>query len=407
MLSGTITNSFFDSGRTLVNLRTGGTTSNGTAVDVGTSGYFYDRTHPPLSAWNFDTVWAPSLSHDRAISSPKANHLGRHVQQRASSESTRRLVVWPHRAKLAGVRWVPVMLVMAACGDDSAIPAGADGGRDDAGEGRDGGVPDATPPDSGAIADAGPAADAPAPLDGGGDDGGSAMCDPEAMPTPNAGLAEAPGEDGCPRGMLRVESFCVDRYEASLAVVNDDDSLTSWSPYFNPGDRRVRALSLAGAVPQAYVSGTQSANACAEAGKRLCTDAEWLRACQGPASTTYPYGDTRDPGICRDSRIPHPAVEYFGTSEDWIWSMLDHPCLDQLPNTVALTGAHAGCVTAEGAFDMMGNLHEWTADPAGTFRGGFYVDTTINGAGCLYRTTAHVASYWDYSTGFRCCADPL
>jgi formylglycine-generating enzyme required for sulfatase activity len=56
---------------------------------------------------------------------------------------------------------------------------------------------------------------------------------------------------------------------------------------------------------------------------------------------------------------------------------------------------------------MMGNLHEWTADPAGTFRGGFYVDTTINGAGCLYRTTAHVASYWDYSTGFRCCADPL
>ena len=71
-----------------------------------------------------------------------------------------------------------------------------------------------------------------------------------------------------------------------------------------------------------------------------------------------------------------------------------------------LAGARDECVTAEGAFDMMGNLHEWTADPAGTFRGGFYVDTAINGNGCLYATTAHDVSHWDYSTGFRCCATP-
>jgi hypothetical protein len=62
-------------------------------------------------------------------------------------------------------------------------------------------------------------------------------------------------------------------------------------------------------------------------------------------------------------------------------------------------------VSADGIFDLMGNLHEWTADPAGTFRGGFYVDTTLNGEGCLYRTTAHNTLHWDYSTGFRCCAD--
>ena len=53
----------------------------------------------------------------------------------------------------------------------------------------------------------------------------------------------------------------------------------------------------------------------------------------------------------------------------------------------------------------MGNLHEWTADPTGTFRGGFYVDTTLNGDGCTYRTTAHGVSHRDYSTGFRCCAE--
>ena len=34
------------------------------------------------------------------------------------------------------------------------------------------------------------------------------------------------------------------------------------------------------------------------------------------------------------------------------------------------------------------------------------VDAKINGPGCEYRTTAHAPSYYDYSTGFRCCADP-
>lgn len=55
---------------------------------------------------------------------------------------------------------------------------------------------------------------------------------------------------------------------------------------------------------------------------------------------------------------------------------------------------------------MMGNLNEWTADANGTYRGGYYVDTAINGQGCLYTTTAHDMDYLDYSTGFRCCADP-
>jgi len=34
---------------------------------------------------------------------------------------------------------------------------------------------------------------------------------------------------------------------------------------------------------------------------------------------------------------------------------------------------------------MMGNLHEWTADPAGTFRGGFYVDTKVERPGLPVR----------------------
>lgn len=235
-------------------------------------------------------------------------------------------------------------------------------------------------------------------------EGGS--CDPADMPTPNDGLTEAAGSGGCPTGMVRVGAFCIDRYEASLVLVDDGGAIGSWSPFHPPDGVRVAAISAAGAVPQGYISGTQAAAACAEAGKRLCTNTEWLDACRGATDRVYPYGDTRVDGRCNDARAVHPAVERFGTSADWIWSRLGDACINQLPDSIALTGAHPECVTAEGAFDMMGNLHEWTSDPAGTFRGGFYADTRVNGEGCLYRTTAHSIGHWDYSTGFRCCATP-
>jgi hypothetical protein len=232
------------------------------------------------------------------------------------------------------------------------------------------------------------------------------MCDPTVMQYPNTGLVEAAGEGGCRSGMVPVtDTLCVDRYEASLVEVAMDGSTTEWSPFHHPGTRRMRALSRAGAVPQAYIDGVRARMACEEAGKRLCTDTEWLRACQGNAGSTYPYGDSRMTGVCNDHRDRHPAVERFGSSADWIWSRLGDACIDQLPMSLAPTGSFVGCVSESGAMDMMGNLHEWTADPAGTFRGGFYVDTVINGPGCLYRTTAHDTGHWDYSTGFRCCAD--
>jgi formylglycine-generating enzyme len=228
----------------------------------------------------------------------------------------------------------------------------------------------------------------------------SVTCDPNAIVQPNRCLDEEPGDPGCPPGMARVETFCVDRFEAALV----DASGAPWSPYFPPaGD--VRAVSLRGAVPQGFISQIAAQEACAASGKRLCTDAEWLRACQGPTQATYPYGDTRKPGTCNDARSVHPAIELYGTTDSWIFAHLDSPCLSQLPNGLARTAELADCVTAEGIFDMMGNLHEWTADPAGTFRGGFYVDTRLNGNGCLYVTTAHDTAYADYSTGFRCCAD--
>jgi hypothetical protein len=233
-------------------------------------------------------------------------------------------------------------------------------------------------------------------------------CDPEVMPLVNAGLVEEDWADNCPPGMVASEGLCVDRYEASLVELDGAGrEVASWSPYFNPGATRVRAVSLRGAVPQGYITQVQATAACVEAGKRLCSDTEWLRACQGSQGSTYPYGAVLEPGRCNDARAMHPAIELFGTADAWIWSELGNPCISQIPASLDLTGQNAECLTEDGALDMMGNLHEWTADPAGTFRGGFYVDTAINGPGCLYATTAHDVSHWDYSTGFRCCADEV
>ena len=234
------------------------------------------------------------------------------------------------------------------------------------------------------------------------DEGG--VCTEDDLPLVNAGVVEDDGEGGCPGGMAPVGgAFCMDRFEA---FVERSDG-APFSPFAHPTVADdVVARSAAGAVPQAYVSGTVAAAACENAGKRLCSDNEWLRACRGAASTTYPYGNARRDGVCNDARTRHPAIEYFGTAADWIWSELGHPCIDQLPNSLDVAGDHPGCVDDAGThFDLMGNLHEWTSDPAGTFRGGYYVDTRLNGEGCLYRTSAHDVSHWDYSTGFRCCAD--
>lgn len=229
-------------------------------------------------------------------------------------------------------------------------------------------------------------------------------CDPDAYPQPNAGLSEAPGGGGCPDGMVGVGTFCVDRYEASLLRVRSDGTTEPWSPYRNPAGQRVLAVSIPGAVPQGYISQVEASAACREAGKRLCTDEEWLRACQGAAGQTYPYGNARQPGVCADATSEHPAARYFGTTADWIYAELDNACINQVPDSLSRSGDHPMCESPDGPIDMMGNLHEWTANAGGVFRGGFYADTRRNGEGCLYRTTAHAPAYWDYSTGFRCCA---
>jgi hypothetical protein len=202
------------------------------------------------------------------------------------------------------------------------------------------------------------------------------------------------GGAGCPAEMAELPGdVCIDRWEAHLV---------GQSPYDVP--TAGVAASAPGTVPQAYISGDVAGAACAAAGKRLCSRAEWELACTG-GSRTYPYGNSYDAAACNTERSSHPVLDLFGGATNWSGSQLNDPRLNQLPDSLDLTGSNPSCVTPEGVYDLHGNVHEWIADPAGTFKGGFYVDAVINGAGCSYTTTAHGTSYHDYSTGFRCCAD--
>ncbi len=217
----------------------------------------------------------------------------------------------------------------------------------------------------------------------------------------------------CPSEMALVaERVCVDRWEASIVLLGPE-AQASHSP-FQPVDHvdaDIRAVSQAGVKPQGYISGRQAEQACRAAGKRLCTAPEWELGCRGPKDTTFPYGADRRAQVCNDDvRERHPVIEAAkreGVFGEKVWADgMNLAAINQLPDTLLPTGARAECVTGEGLFDMVGNLHEWVADPDGTFRGGFYMDTSHNGDGCSYQTTAHDFEYHDYSTGFRCCADP-
>jgi sulfatase modifying factor 1 len=208
--------------------------------------------------------------------------------------------------------------------------------------------------------------------------------------------------NGCPNSMARVDSSCVDKYEASLVQIDETGKESPFSPYEAPNGHNVRAVSREGVVPQAHISMVEAKRACNASGKRLCRAPEWKTACKGPEATRYPYGDNRVPGACVDTNRTSPMATLH-QGEHSAQTMND-PLANQQENTLAPTGSAAACTNGYGVHDMVGNVHEWTDD--GSFRGGYYLDTSENGEGCEYRTTAHAPAYYDYSTGFRCCADP-
>ncbi|MEO7329510.1 MAG: SUMF1/EgtB/PvdO family nonheme iron enzyme [Minicystis sp.] len=212
----------------------------------------------------------------------------------------------------------------------------------------------------------------------------------------------------CPEGMAVLEGrFCIDRYEAALELLDAEGKAIGLHPHNRMIEgASVRAVSRAGVLPQAHVSQVEASAACARAGKRLCADEEWMLACKGAgaSATRWPYGARFRSGMCNDEGVS-PLAQLHGKAVTYDHATMNDPRLDRLPGTVAPAGSYQRCTSGNDVYDLVGNLHEWTAAPGGLFRGGYFLDTRSLGEGCGYQATGHAPDYRDYSTGFRCCAD--
>jgi formylglycine-generating enzyme required for sulfatase activity len=199
-----------------------------------------------------------------------------------------------------------------------------------------------------------------------------------AEPTPPAIAG-----NGCPEDMVAVAGFCMDRYEA-------------------PNEK--------GELPFALQTAYDGEAWCVERHKRLCSETEWVRACEGPQRRRYPYGDEYREDVCNDDRT---------------WVVVRWKVLAKWPGDAALeeaarlfqgdmSGARSECVSAEGVYDLTGNVAEWVRRSGPSPRTGY--DHVLKGcfwAGCFkdprpsctFTNGVHPGSFRTYEAGFRCCTD--
>jgi formylglycine-generating enzyme required for sulfatase activity len=242
--------------------------------------------------------------------------------------------------------------------------------------------------------------------------------------TPKVRTPPTNKKTACPKEMALVGDFCIDRWEAHTVLAENPKQVHSPFEPLREG-RGVVAKSAPGVSPQGYISRIEAAAACGAAGKRLCRAREWYRACAGTERRRMPYGSEEVRGKCNTGK-GHVLTHVFGKrvflTKD---SHYNNPKVNQEPGFLELTAARGECATPEGAFDMVGNLHEWVADDvssalpkeipleygehrlgprgSGVFMGGYYSSKNEHGRGCAYATATHAPDYHDYSTGFRCC----
>jgi lysophospholipase L1-like esterase len=119
-----------------------------------------------------------------------------------------------------------------------------------------------------------------------------------------------------PAEMRRMAAFCMDRFEF-------------------PGEL--------GELPRVHVSWHEAQQLCREAGKRLCSAAEWQRACRGNEGRSYSYGGSFNPSTCNTPMFAQGGPE--GAT---------------VP--LAGVGTHGDCKTPEGIYDLNGNVSEWVFD---------------------------------------------
>ncbi len=143
---------------------------------------------------------------------------------------------------------------------------------------------------------------------------------------------------------------------------------------------------LAGAPPKADVDYETADKLCKEAGKRLCTEVEWEKACKGPSNAIYGYAsttpaDTFDPDFCGNG----------------------------LADKGYPSGSKENCKSGYGVYDVSGNFREWTSTqgkdtPTRRVVKGGIRGNPERGTRCAFHNDENEV-FKDEGMSFRCCRD--
>ncbi|MCC6333399.1 MAG: SUMF1/EgtB/PvdO family nonheme iron enzyme [Myxococcales bacterium] len=195
-----------------------------------------------------------------------------------------------------------------------------------------------------------------------------------------AGATSKPaGAGGCPEGMRAVAAgtFKMGTAPGDPMMGFDEKSLSSVSleayciDTFEYPNKR-------GVAPTTNIALADARRLCEAQSKRLCSEAEWERACKGPGGAKWPYGGSFDAATCNTEDDAGDA------------------------RSLAPSGRFARCRSGFGVADLSGNVAEWTSDKiikGGSFASSDYaVRCSARKNGASFSRSSEV--------GFRCCADP-
>src|SRR5258708_8963569 len=89
--------------------------------------------------------------------------------------------------------------------------------------------------------------------------------------------------------------------------------------------------------------------------KGLCSEDEWITACEGEEHREYPYGHSHVDGRCNDDKPWHKVDE--STLAKWPAPEAQAHAKDLYQATPS--GSKRQCASQDGVHDLTGNVEEW------------------------------------------------
>lgn len=229
------------------------------------------------------------------------------------------------------------------------------------------------------------------------------------------------GVDEIPQRKVHVRGFYIDRFEVTEAEYFrflEATGSKKYPGYWKEAGRADRFPDGFANYPVSDVDWFDADAYCRWAGKRLPTEAEWEKAARGADGRKWPWGNEFEPG----------RANLRGASEFW-----KAPAGQEgygVPGWKAPVGGHPEDISPYGAYDMAGNVREWTASGYQTYpgnssrtvkdsrmfkmiRGGSYLtEAPFSRAAARLAVLPTIGPsekdgwHSDYTYGFRCAKNP-